>query len=106
MNGPTLRDGSAVTAWAVFDMPRLPATTVVADAPLLFGGARTVAVFATEEDALLGAQAPKLLDLAIRTEAWTSAVENAEIARGERHELSQFVLDLRAAIAAATGAPS
>jgi len=45
----------------------------------------------------------ELLALAIRTEAWTVAVEKEQIARGERYELSQFVHDLRTAIAKAPG---
>jgi len=58
---------------------------------------------ANHADARLIAEAPELLALAIRTEQWTVAVEQAQIARGERYELSQFVADLRTAIAKATG---
>jgi hypothetical protein len=45
----------------------------------------------------------ELLSLVIRGEAWLSEVESAEIAAAKRPEHSQYLLDLRAAIAKTTG---
>lgn len=57
-------------------------------------------------NAHLIAGAPELLDLAQRCEPWVTAMEVADMASGKRLEHSQFVFDLHAAIAKATGSDS
>lgn len=66
--------------------------------------AQATAETTTEADARLMAAAPKLLSVAQRFEDWLSAIERVDIARGHRDHHSQGLLDLRAAIAEATGA--
>jgi hypothetical protein len=69
------------------------------------GFAFTVGLFHDEDEAnaRLIAAAPELLALAVRCESWLTSVEDDAIARGDGREYSQFVHDLRAAIAKATG---
>lgn len=56
-----------------------------------------------EANARLMAEAPELLALALRLEPWLAGHEHQEKARGERQHDNQFLTDLRAAIARATG---
>lgn len=60
----------------------------------------------TGNDGPLIAAAPDLLALALRLEPWLAGHERQEKARGEREHDSQFLVDLRAAIARATRSAS